>query len=68
MGVQISAWKEATLMGKGMPRHTDKGDNSAVSCAKPTKPIKIPFGLWTGVGPGKHVLHGGTLTPPGEYD
>jgi len=26
------------------------------------------FGLWTRVGRRKHVLHGGTLAPPGEYN
>jgi len=28
----------------------------------------MPFGLWTQMGPIKHVLHGVTLAPPGEYD
>jgi len=32
------------------------------------KPIEVPFGLWTRVGRRKHVLHGGTLEPPGEHD
>jgi len=32
------------------------------------EPIEMAFGLWTRVGPGKHVLDGGcTLAPPGEY-
>jgi len=33
-------------------------DDIAVSCAKMAEPIEIPFGLWTGVAPSKHVLHG----------
>jgi len=29
----------------------------------------MPFGIWTRVGPKKHVLDGGcTLAQPGEYD
>ena len=31
---------------------------SAVTCAKTAEPIEIPFGLWTRVGPRKHVLGG----------
>jgi len=27
---------------------------------KTAEPIEMPFGLWTRVGPGNHVLHGGT--------
>jgi len=30
-----------------------------VSPAKTAKPIEMPFGLWTRVGPSKHVLDGG---------
>jgi len=29
----------------------------AVSCANMAQPIEMPFGLWTWVGPSKHVLH-----------
>jgi len=29
-----------------------------VSCVKTAEPIKLPFGLWTPVGPRKHVLYG----------
>jgi len=29
-----------------------------VSCAKTAKPIEMPFGIWTQVGPRKHVLDG----------
>jgi len=39
-----------------------------VSPAKTAEPIETPFGVWTRVGPRKHVLDGGTLTQPGEYD
>ena len=39
-----------------------------MSCAKMAEPIEMLFGLWTRVGRRKHVLHGGTLAPPGEYD
>ena len=36
--------------------------------AKTVEPIDMTFGLWTGTGPGKHVLDGvGTLAQPGEY-
>jgi len=43
---------------------------SAVSCAKMAESIEMPFGIWTRVGPRKHVgLLGGecTLAPAGEY-
>jgi len=39
-----------------MPEHAWR--HSAVSCAKMAEPIKMPFGLWTEVSQGKHVLHG----------
>jgi len=29
-----------------------------VICAKTAEPIEIPFGLWAGMGPRNHVLHG----------
>jgi len=29
---------------------------SAVSCVKTVEPIEVPFGIWTRVGPRKHVL------------
>jgi len=31
---------------------------SAVSCARTAEPIEMPFGIWTRVGPRKHVLGG----------
>jgi len=38
-------------------------------CAKTAEPIEMPFGMWTRVGPMKHILDGGcTFAPPGEYD
>ena len=33
--------------------------HSEVSCAKMAARIEMLFGLWTRVGPRKHVLHGG---------
>jgi len=42
---------------------------TVTSPAKTAELIEIPFGLWTRVGPKKHVLHGGvTLVLSGEYD
>ena len=32
-----------------------------VICAKTAEPIKMPFGLWTSVGPRKHVLDGAQI-------
>jgi len=29
-----------------------------MSCAKAAEPIEMPFGIWTRVGPRKHVLGG----------
>jgi len=40
------------FLGKVMP------DDTAVSCAKMAKPVEIPLGLWTQVGPRKHVADG----------
>jgi len=37
------------FLGKVMP------DDTVVSCAKMAKPVEIPFGLRTRVGPRKHV-------------
>jgi len=31
-----------------------------VSCAKTAEVIEMPFGIWTWIGPRKHVLAGGT--------
>jgi len=57
-GVQIARCEGASFRGRtcpGMP------DDTAVSYAKTAEPIEMHFGLWTLVGSGKHVLHGGTL-------
>ena len=35
--------------------------------AKMAELIKMPFGMWTRVGPRNHVL-GGVQAPPGKYD
>jgi len=34
---------------------------SAVSPAKTAEPVKVPFWIWTQVGPGKHILCGGLV-------
>ena len=34
-----------------------------MSCAKMAGPIEVPFGMWTWVGPTKHVLDGGPDPP-----
>ena len=65
-GVQIAAYKGTIFRGKDMPQRA--GRRTAVSCAKMAEPIEMSFGLWTLVGPRKHVLLGYTLAPPGEYD
>jgi len=61
-----SPYAKEQLLGKNMCGCARQ--HSAVSYAKIAKPVKMPFGLWTRVGWRKHVLHGGTLAPPGEYD
>jgi len=41
-----------------------------MSWAKTGEPIEMPFGVWTRVGPRKHVLgavHTGAVAKPGEY-
>ena len=49
------------LRGKGMPRHARR--HSYVNCAKKAEPIQMLFGLWTRVGPRKHVLYGAHIPP-----
>ena len=74
-------YRDANCMGSRSPmeRGNFDGEGAAhcnvyrdcvplVSCAKTSEPIEMPFGLWTQVGRRKHVLHGGRLAPPGEYD
>jgi len=50
-----------------MGRRNDAGEkwrsvvkyrDTAVSCAKTAEPIEMAFGIWTRVGPRKHVLGG----------
>jgi len=55
MWIQIAQAKEQFLGEKAC---TGMLDDTAVSCAKMTEPIKTPFGLWTWVGPRKHVFGG----------
>ena len=56
-GGSRSIWVGAILRVKGRPivKHMD----SAISCVKTAEPIEMPFGLWTPVGPRKHVSDGG---------
>ena len=46
----------AIFRGNEMSGHARR--DSAVCCTKMTEPIEVPFGLWTCMGPRKHVLHG----------
>ena len=39
---------------------------TVVSTAKTAEPIRMPFGLWTRVGPENHVLDGGPDPPMGR--
>jgi len=58
MEIQNAPCKGAIFRGKDMPGHAQ---HTAVSWAKISEPIEIPFGLcglWTRVGPRQHVLHG----------
>jgi len=52
MGGPDSPWEAAILREAA---HYKVYGHSAVSCAKAAKPIEMPFGIWTGLGPGKHV-------------
>jgi len=69
--------------GKGMPWHAQRhsaaicakpkpssvvGKKWQNGCAKMAESIEMPFALSTRVGRRKHVLHGGTLAQPDEYD
>ena len=47
----------SNLEGNVMPRHARR--HSDVSCAKTAESIEIPFGLWTPMGQGKHVIDRG---------
>jgi len=46
--------------GEG-PSHCKVYGHSAVICAKTAEPIQMPFGLWTRMGPSKHVLDGAKM-------
>ena len=46
--------------GKGT-FHCKVQGHSAVICAKTAEPMELPFGLWTLVGPKKHVLRGAQI-------
>ena len=61
-----SLCKGVIFRGKDTPINTQW--HSAMSCAKTATLIKMTFGSWTRVRWRNHVLHGGTLAPPGEYD
>ena len=55
--------------GGGKGRSIVKYRDFAVSCAKTAEPIEMLFGMWTRLGPRKHVLDVGcTLAQPGEYN
>ena len=58
MGVHIPHGKGQFWGRKGAPHWTVQG-HCAVICAKTTKPIQMPFGLWAQMGPMNHVLYGG---------
>jgi len=36
-------------------------DDTDMNCPKMAEPIGMPFGLWTRVGPRKHVLDGARI-------
>ena len=63
MGIQITSCEGASFRGRKYPAMPD---DTAVNCAKMAELIEMPFGLWTRMGPRKHVLHGSA--PPGEYN
>jgi len=63
MGVQITHAKGQFWRGKGRPI-----EHSAMSCEKTAEPIKMPFGMWTGVAQASIYQIGCILAPPGEYD
>ena len=60
MGTRSSHVKAHFL---GERTHPIMPDDTAMSCAKIAEPIGVPFGLWTWVGPRKHVLVGCTIEP-----
>ena len=56
-GVSDPPWEGAILKGKGASCFKVQG-HSAVSYAKPVKPIEMPFGLWAWMGLRNRVLDG----------
>ena len=52
-------WERAIWRGKGAA-HV-KYNDTLPKCAKMAEQIKMPFGVWTHVGPRKHVLDGGHI-------
>ena len=58
MGVQIPPWKGQILGENERPIVTYR--NTTVVCAKTTKPIGMPFGLWARMGRRIHVLDAGS--------
>jgi len=61
MGVQMPHGERQFWGGKGQP--IVKYRDTAVSCAKTAKLIKVPFGLRTWMGATNHVLVGGSRSP-----
>jgi len=60
MGVQITPFDWAIFRWKDISGHIHQ--YSAVSCAKITEPIEMPFRLWTQMGPRKNMeVHIGTI-------
>jgi len=51
-------WEGAILSGE-RAAHCKVHGHYAVSCATTAEPIEMLFGIWTQVGPRKHVLGGG---------
>ena len=58
-GVQITL-QRGNFEGELKGRPSVKLGLPAVNSAKTAEPIEMPFAAWTRVGPGKHVLDGGT--------
>jgi len=54
-----SPWEGAILRGEGRP--IVKYRDTAVICSKTVELIEMPFGLWTWVGPRKHILDGAQI-------
>ena len=59
VGVCVPTCEGAIFRGKGRP--VVKYRDTVVICAKTAEPIQVRFGLWTWVGPRKHVLDGAQI-------